>query len=88
MSQAVFNIIAENIKRPGSSRAVGAATGKNPLSILIPCHRVLGTKGQLTGFGGGLPKKIWLLRHEECHMPKGKVPAGKRRQASLFEYRQ
>ena len=47
-----------------SAQAVGQAIGKNPISILIPCHRVVGAKGQLTGYAGGLDKKIWLLRHE------------------------
>jgi methylated-DNA-[protein]-cysteine S-methyltransferase len=47
-----------------SAQAVGQAVGKNPISILIPCHRVVGAKGQLTGYAGGLDKKIWLLRHE------------------------
>ena len=47
-----------------SSQAVGGAVSRNPFSILIPCHRVLGAKGQLTGYAGGLDKKIWLLRHE------------------------
>lgn len=46
------------------SRAVGAANGKNPIPIVVPCHRVVGAKGQLTGFGGGLGKKAWLLDHE------------------------
>ena len=48
-----------------SAQAVGQAVGKNPISILIPCHRVVGTKGQLTGYAGGLDKKVWLLRHEK-----------------------
>lgn len=47
-----------------SAQAVGGAVGSNPISILIPCHRVLGSRGQLTGYAGGLDKKIWLLRHE------------------------
>lgn len=47
-----------------SAQAVGQAVGKNPISILIPCHRVVGAKGQLTGYAGGLDKKIWLLQHE------------------------
>ena len=47
-----------------SAQAVGGAVGRNPISILIPCHRVLGSRGQLTGYAGGLDKKIWLLRHE------------------------
>jgi len=51
-------------KEKMSAQAVGQAVGKNPISILIPCHRVVGTKGQLTGYASGLEKKIWLLRHE------------------------
>lgn len=47
-----------------SAQAVGQAVGRNPISILIPCHRVVGAKGKLTGYAGGLDKKIWLLRHE------------------------
>ena len=47
-----------------SAQAVGSAVGKNPLSIFIPCHRVLGSQGQLTGYAGGLDKKVWLLEHE------------------------
>ena len=50
--------------RRTSARAVGAAVGRNPISILIPCHRVLGASGSLTGYAGGLDKKEWLLRHE------------------------
>ena len=50
--------------RKTSARAVGAAVGRNPISILIPCHRVLGASGSLTGYAGGLDKKEWLLRHE------------------------
>lgn len=47
-----------------SAQAVGQAVGANPISILIPCHRVVGANGKLTGYAGGLPKKEWLLRHE------------------------
>ncbi len=50
--------------RRTSARAVGSAVGRNPISILIPCHRVLGTDGRLTGYAGGLGRKEWLLRHE------------------------
>ena len=52
-------------KEKMSSQAVGQAVGRNPISIIIPCHRVVGTKGQLTGYASGLEKKIWLLSHEE-----------------------
>ena len=51
-------------KEKMSAQAVGQAVGRNPISILIPCHRVIGAKGQLTGYAGGIDKKIWLLRHE------------------------
>ena len=47
------------------SRAVGAANGRNPISIIVPCHRVIAANGDLTGFGGGLETKAWLLRHEQ-----------------------
>ncbi len=56
--------MAEALGRPGASRAVGAANGANPLPIILPCHRVVGSSGKLTGFGGGLPTKEFLLRHE------------------------
>ena len=56
--------VARRIGRPGAARAVGAAVGRNPLSIVVPCHRVIGTGGALTGYGGGLDRKARLLRHE------------------------
>ena len=56
--------LAEQIGRPTAVRAVGAANGANPLSIVVPCHRLLGADGGLTGYGGGLHRKAWLLRHE------------------------
>ena len=52
--------------RRTSARAIGAAVGCNPISIIVPCHRVLGADGSLTGYAGGLEKKAWLLRHEEA----------------------
>jgi methylated-DNA-[protein]-cysteine S-methyltransferase len=55
---------ARRLGAPNLARAVGAANGKNPISIIVPCHRVIGTNGKLTGFGGGLPAKAWLLDHE------------------------
>lgn len=54
-----------------SAQAVGQAVGRNPISILIPCHRVVGAKGQLTGYAGGMETKIWLLRHEGQQGIKG-----------------
>jgi len=64
--------IARRIRRPRAVRAVGAANGANPLSIIVPCHRVIGSHGDLTGYGGGLPAKRWLLAHERKYAP---VPA-------------
>jgi methylated-DNA-[protein]-cysteine S-methyltransferase len=55
---------ARRLGDPNKARAVGAANGKNPLSIVVPCHRVIGSTGNLTGFGGGLEAKSWLLDHE------------------------
>ena len=51
---------------PGASRAVGLANGKNPISIIVPCHRVVGSTGSLTGYGGGLERKQQLLDHERA----------------------
>lgn len=59
-----YGEIARAIGRPSAFRAVGAANGANPLPIVIPCHRVIGSDGSLTGFGGGLDIKRWLLAHE------------------------
>ncbi len=62
-----YGEIARAIGRPRASRAVGAANGSNPLPIVIPCHRVIGSSGALTGFGGGLPAKRYLLDLERRH---------------------
>lgn len=59
-----YSDIAKKIGRADAVRAVGAANGQNPIPIVIPCHRVIGANGSLTGFGGGLPMKKWLLAHE------------------------
>ena len=56
--------IADSIGSPNAVRAVGAAIGRNPLSIFVPCHRVVGSNGSLTGFAGGVERKRWLLTHE------------------------
>lgn len=56
--------LARDLGRPMSAQAVGGAVGRNPVPIIIPCHRVLGHNGKLTGYSGGLDKKIWLLQHE------------------------
>jgi methylated-DNA-[protein]-cysteine S-methyltransferase len=66
---ASYAEIACRIGRPQAVRAVGAANGANPLPIVVPCHRVIGANGSLTGYAGGLEAKRWLLRHEADHAP-------------------
>jgi len=56
--------LARRIGKPRAVRAVGLANGQNPVSVVVPCHRVIGSNGSLTGYGGGLPRKKWLLEHE------------------------
>ena len=59
-----YGELARRLSNAAAVRAVGAANGRNPIPIIVPCHRVIGSNGSLTGFGGGLPRKQWLLRHE------------------------
>lgn len=59
-----YGELARRIGRASASRAVGLANGHNPIGIIVPCHRVIGAKGALTGYGGGLDRKRWLLSHE------------------------
>lgn len=61
---ASYSDIARTIGAPAAVRAVGAANGANPIAIVVPCHRIVGTSGSLTGYGGGLDRKRWLLEHE------------------------
>ena len=61
-----YATLAERIRRPTAIRAVGLANGSNPVSIVVPCHRVIGADGSLTGYGGGLDRKRWLLAHERA----------------------
>jgi methylated-DNA-[protein]-cysteine S-methyltransferase len=56
--------LAERIGRPAAVRAVGLANGANPVGVVVPCHRVIGSDGSLTGYGGGIERKRWLLEHE------------------------
>ena len=60
-----YSQIAQQIGSPKAVRAVGAANGRNPIAIVVPCHRVIGADGKLTGYAGGLDRKIWLLQHEQ-----------------------
>jgi methylated-DNA-[protein]-cysteine S-methyltransferase len=64
-----YGAIATALGSPSSMRAVGAANGANPIALVIPCHRVIGGNGTLTGYGAGLPRKAWLLRHEGVDLP-------------------
>ena len=59
-----YGALAKRLGRPGASRAVGRTNGLNPVAIVLPCHRVIGADGSLTGYGGGLERKRWLLAHE------------------------
>jgi O-6-methylguanine DNA methyltransferase len=63
--------VARDAGAPGAARAAGGAIGKNPVPIIVPCHRVIGANGSLTGFGGGLDRKSWLLAHET---KQGRLP--------------
>jgi methylated-DNA-[protein]-cysteine S-methyltransferase len=59
-----YSNLAKEIGRPSAVRAVGSANGSNPVGIVVPCHRVIGTDGSLIGYGGGIQRKLWLLNHE------------------------
>lgn len=60
-----YGQVADQLGTPKSARAVGAAVGRNPISIIVPCHRVVGADGQLIGYAGGVDRKRWLLAHEQ-----------------------
>lgn len=62
-----YGALARTIGKPNAIRAAGHANGQNPVSLVVPCHRVIGSNGSLTGYGGGLPRKRWLLEHEARH---------------------
>ncbi|MGA7916799.1 MAG: methylated-DNA--[protein]-cysteine S-methyltransferase [Candidatus Acidiferrales bacterium] len=70
--------LAERIGRPAAVRAVGLANGANPIGVVVPCHRVIGADGSLTGYGGGIERKRWLLEHEAV------AATTKRKQEALF----
>jgi methylated-DNA-[protein]-cysteine S-methyltransferase len=65
-----YGALARQLGRPKSVRAVGLANGANPVAIVVPCHRVIGTDGRLTGYGGGISRKRWLLLHEGVALEK------------------
>lgn len=74
-----YGELARRVDNPNASRAVGLANGRNPIAIIVPCHRVIGSNGQLTGYGGGLDRKTWLLNHETANR------TSERSQASLLD---
>jgi methylated-DNA-[protein]-cysteine S-methyltransferase len=71
-----YGAVAAAVGRPGASRAVGLANGSNPVAIVVPCHRVIGANAALTGYGGGLARKAWLLTHEKAaSQPQATLPS-------------
>ncbi|MCP3061020.1 methylated-DNA--[protein]-cysteine S-methyltransferase [Myxococcus sp. K38C18041901] len=68
-STVSYSELARRIGRPTAVRAVGLANGANPVGIVVPCHRVVGANGSLTGYGGGIQRKRWLLSHESRALP-------------------
>jgi methylated-DNA-[protein]-cysteine S-methyltransferase len=70
-----YGALAARIGNPTAVRAVGLANGANPIAVVVPCHRVIGTDGSLTGYGGGLERKRWLLAHEGVKGLLGNAPA-------------
>ena len=69
-----YRALAERIGNPAAVRAVGLANGANPIGIVVPCHRVIGSNGSLTGYGGGIERKRWLLAHERCTGTNPELP--------------
>ncbi|WP_210485805.1 methylated-DNA--[protein]-cysteine S-methyltransferase [Microvirga antarctica] len=71
-----YSELARRIGRPAAIRAVGLANGANPIGIVVPCHRVIGANGTLTGYGGGMARKKWLLAHEGIAHSGAQLPLG------------
>lgn len=78
-----YGELARWVGNPKASRAVGLANGRNPIAIVVPCHRVIGADGSLTGYGGGLERKVWLLEHEQARRPGAGAQAKLDLQAQL-----
>src|SRR3984957_6560522 len=77
-STVSYGKLAQQIGRPAAVRAVGLANGSNPIGVVVPCHRVIGANGSLTGYGGGLERKRWLLAHERERGRETVAPLGSR----------
>jgi methylated-DNA-[protein]-cysteine S-methyltransferase len=77
-----YSKLAKQIGKPSATRAIGLANGSNPIGVIVPCHRVIGANGSLTGYGGGIDRKRWLLEHESSALNRS-FPFQK--EASLFE---
>jgi methylated-DNA-[protein]-cysteine S-methyltransferase len=67
-----YGEIAKMLNKPKASQAVGGANGRNPITLIVPCHRVIGGDGSLTGYAGGIERKLWLLKHEGIEIPPQK----------------
>lgn len=78
-----YGELAARVGNANASRAVGLANGRNPVSIIVPCHRVIGADGSLTGYGGGLDRKTWLLAHESNTLREHATPAGASKRPAL-----
>jgi O-6-methylguanine DNA methyltransferase len=78
--------MAKKIGKPKAARAVGGASARNPVALIIPCHRLIGNNGSLTGYGSGLAKKRWLLQHEKAFGQSDRKPIPKKRGSVLFPY--
>ncbi len=78
--------LAKKLGKPEAFRAVGGASARNPVALIIPCHRLLGSNGSLTGYGGGTHKKRWLLEHEEAFGQSDRKPIPNKRDYVLFPY--
>lgn len=82
-----YEELARRVGSPAAVRAVGAANGANPIPLVLPCHRVIGKNGKLVGYGGGMERKVWLLKHEGCLPETAAIasgPAGKAEMPRLW----
>lgn len=78
-STSSYGVLAASLGQPRASRAVGLANGANPVALVVPCHRVIGGDGTLTGYGGGLYRKRWLLEHEGVRLGPARPTGGEGR---------